>query len=195
MRHLLIKGNTKMGLDVFIFNLPPLSTCRPTRWCRANCYALKGNFRFPSVSRAAKKRHSASQLPNFVDMVVEEIGRRHVAMVRLHSSGDFYSRAYVRKWIEVARRCPKTIFRTTTKRRDLAKEIRQLNRLPNFIVRESLDCSSSQPTMGIGLAMVDNVPGVKEQAIQGKIFRCINNCPACGYTCWKKRQNVCFAPH
>ena len=195
MRHLLIKGNTKMGPEVFIFNLPPILTCRPTPWCRTNCYALKGNFKFPSVKQSAHERLRLSRLSNFAEMMIEEIGRRHVAMVRLHSSGDFYSRAYVQKWIIIAKRCPKTLFRTTTKRRDLVEVIRQLNALPNFIVRESLDCSSSRPTMGLPLAMVDNIPGVKERATRGKIFRCINDCPTCGYVCWRKRQDACFAPH
>ena len=195
MRHLLIKGNTKMGPEVYLFNLPPLLTCHPTPWCRVNCYALKGNFRFPSVKQSAEERYRISQLPNFVEMMVQEIQQRQVRLVRLHSSGDFYDPAYVQKWIDIAKRCPNTRFRTTTKRRDLIERIRQLNKLPNFIVRESLDCTSSQPTMGLPLAMVDHIPGVKEQAAKGKIFRCINDCQTCGYTCWRKRQDACFAPH
>lgn len=184
-----------MGSDVYIFNLPPVKTCRPTKWCRENCYALKGNFQLPSAKQAAQWRYQISKSPNFVDLVVREIQRHRVRLVRLHSSGDFYGPEYIKKWIEIARRCPQTLFRTTTRRRDFSRLIHRLNSLPNFIIRESLDISSPRPTLKLPVAATDEIPSVQKLLKAKKIVFCPNNCRKCGYFCWHQRQSVCFAPH
>lgn len=196
MRNILIKGNMRMGDEVYIFNLPPLKTCCPTPWCRQNCYALKGNFRrFPSVRKSAEWRYKVSRLPDFVERVVKEIKQRHIRIVRLHASGDFYSRAYVKKWIVIARQCPNVRFRTTTKRHDLTDIICELNGLPNFIIRESIDPSCPKPIMGLTIAAIDTTPNVQKLLKEGKIIRCINDCKKCGYICWHNRVGICFTQH
>lgn len=60
-----VKGNIKMGPEVLIFNLPPIKTYTPSKWCRENCYALMGNHRFPSVQQSWEKKISAFQTGKF----------------------------------------------------------------------------------------------------------------------------------
>lgn len=192
--NLVIQGNTKMGRKVGVFNLPPRRTCCPSEWCLTGrggnpaCYALRNNFLLPSVANAALARLEASKQPDFVGRMVAEIqGNYHY--FRVHASGDFYSAKYVRKWIEIAKAVPKTIFRTTTRRRDLTEVLQELNALPNFIVRESLDPEYPTPTMRLPFAALSSM-GIAEGT-----FLCTNDCVKCKYTCWKQRTSMCFDEH
>lgn len=197
IKSLIINGNSKMGKKVLLFNLPPIITCTPTTWCtggeteKPKCYALKGNFIFPSVKKAGLERLEASKKDNFVDKISEEIDKFKPKYFRFHSSGDFYSEKYVKKVIEIAKRFPNTLFRTTTRRRDLVKIISELNSLPNFIVRESLDTERSTPSMGLLFAAIDSLPIIQEI----DSYKCKNNCPKCGYYCWKNKVNMHFKEH
>jgi hypothetical protein len=195
MRDILIKGNVKMGPEVFLYNLPPVLTCTPTQWClgtgkeRPGCYAQKNNFRLPSTMQAARERYELSQRDDFAEMMIEAINRRRVAYFRWHSSGDFYSREYAEKVMVIVARCPDTLFRTTTRRRDLAGVIRNLNKLPNMIVRESLDPYRPIPRMGLPFAALSHM----EISRQGDAHKCADDCAFCGYYCWHHDCNVHFA--
>ena len=200
-RNILVRGNVKMGPDVYIFNLPPEKTCVPSEWCRKNCYALKGNFRLPNAKESAEWHYQASLRADFVDLIVAEIkrlekrkqaGKIGEFYVRVHASGDFYGEEYVGKWLAIAQACPEVLFRTTTKRDDLAKAIRRLDALPNFIVRESLDPSRPKATMGLSaISAVSTTSGIKFDGM----LKCPNDCPKCGYRCWTSRTSNYFAPH
>ncbi|MFA6603958.1 MAG: hypothetical protein WCT10_03930 [Patescibacteria group bacterium] len=192
MKDPLIHGNSKMGRRVAIFNLPPLATCAPTAWCRQGkngqpaCYALRNNFLLPNVLRGARERLDFSRTDGFVDAMITAIKKARVRFFRFHSSGDFYSAEYVRKVLAIARACPETLFRTTTRRREFRAELQQLNSLPNFIVRESLDPDRPDPVLDLPFAALDSLPIA---AAPGTI-RCPNDCVQCGYSCWKQRDNM-----
>jgi len=194
MTDLLIKGNKKMGDKVFIFNLPPIITCTPTNWClhgkngKPMCYALRRRFLFPNVIDGAKIRYKLSQQPNFVDKMIAKIHRKKPEFFRFHSSGDFYSADYVKKVIEIAKQCPDTLFRTTTRRRDLTKVLQELNELPNFIVRESLDTQRQIPKMGLPFTALSYLDIVK----QTKTYECLEDCEKCRHYCWKHQVNIHF---
>jgi len=195
--NLLIRGNSKMGNKVFLFNLPAKVTCTPTSWCLEGrdgepaCYALRGRGLWPSSLKGGTQRLELSKKPDFVDKVVESINKKQVKYFRLHSSGDFYSNDYVEKWINIAKQCPSTLFRTTTRRRDLTDTIQELNSLPNFIVRESLDTSRTKPKMDLPFAALSSLKIVKKTDSYG----CQNDCPKCNYYCWENSVNVHFKEH
>jgi len=197
VRNLLIKGNAMMGKEVYLFNLPPVKTCTPTKWClgrkdsKPNCYALRGNFIFPSVKQSARERYEASILDDFVDRMSLEIEKTDPKYFRFHASGDFYSEAYVKKIIEITKNFPGTLFRATTRRRDLTNIIRELNSLPNFIVRESLDTERRRPRMKLPFAAIDSLEIVQE----ADSYQCLDSCPKCDHYCWKNPVNMHFAQH
>jgi len=197
MINLLIKGNLKMGKNVYLFNLPPVVTCKPTKWCLAGrngkpaCYALRNNFIFPSVKKAAKERLRLSKLKNFTSRMIKEINKKNVKYFRWHSSGDFYSKEYIRKVFKIAKNCPETLFRTTTRRRDFKKELIELNSLPNFIVRESLDTEIQKPMMCLPFAALSFLKVTKKKGV----YCCKNDCVKCRYLCWHKPVNMCFDEH
>lgn len=104
--------NEKVGEhDVLIWNLPAPLTCPgSTAICRKHCYAAKGDSRWPKTIRKWRWNFAASMRSDFVERAVDELQRSRRRLVRVHSAGDFYSLRYIRKWIEICRRCPDKVF-------------------------------------------------------------------------------------
>jgi hypothetical protein len=197
MKDLLIKGNSKMGKNVYVYNLPAKDTCTPTDWClhgkkgKPSCYGLRNNCLLQNVIDSAKERYEISKTEEFVPRMVKEIHSKKPKYFRFHSIGDFYSEEYVRKIISIAKDCPDTLFRTTTRRRDLTSVIQELNNLPNFIVRESLDYQRSNPIMQLPFAAISSVISEKEKTLESS-YKCPDDCEACKHYCWNNRVNVYF---
>ena len=177
-------GNQKMGPQVMTFSLPAVKTCKPSKWClegkngKPRCYALRGRLTWHNVVAACERRYEASKQDDFVDRMVGEIKKAHRPYFRIHVSGDFYSPQYVEKWIEIAKRCPEVLFRTTTRRWDFVGPIQRLNRLPNVSVRESVDPSRPRGVMDLRLAAA----GVYDH--RRKAIMCPDDCEKCGHKCW-----------
>jgi hypothetical protein len=85
----------------------------------SDCYALKGNYTFPSVAIAQAKRLAAIENPRWVDAMVTMLrrahgldGRKPHASVtdpgyhRWHDAGDTQSRAHITAICAVAERTP-----------------------------------------------------------------------------------------
>jgi len=90
--------------------------------------------------------------------------------------------------ISIAKQCPDKLFRTSTRRRDLTDELQELNSLPNFIVRESLDDERPTPVMGLTFAALSHLSVAEKK----KTYFCVDDCVKCNYYCWKHRVNVAF---
>jgi hypothetical protein len=202
---ILIHDNDKMGPYVFFYNLPPgmatedepYRTCTPTKWCDDHCYAQKNNFLLQNVIDSHFERYHFSLGEDFAEQVVEFVKKRNkyarkykVELIRLHVAGDFYSPEYVEKWTEIGETLlsvsPKTLLRTTTRRRDLKSEIRKLDSLENMIVRESLDDCIKRPTMDLPFT----APEYLDIAQEGEVHMCPDDCQKCGYFCWVDEGNV-----
>ena len=153
------------------------------------CYARRNNFNLPNVKDATMKRYRASKRKDFVEKMLEELEKADPEFFRWHSGGEFYSEEYVDKVREIVRNTPNTLFRTTTRRRDLAKPLRKLAKLPNMIVRESLDLEVPKPTMRLPVAALSTLPIAKD------MFLCPNDCDACGHHCWQEPCDMCFDEH
>jgi len=194
MKNLIIKGNCKVGNKVYLFNLPPLKTCTPTKWCthgrngKPACYALRNNFLLSSVTKSLNERYELSKRNYFVDRMSNEINKAKALYFRIHSSGDFYSKTYVNKIHQIVKNCPNTLFRTTTRRLDLIKPIEKLNSLPNMIVRESLDYIRTKPVTKLNFTALTKLDIAKKR----KCYLCKEDCEECGYYCWLHRCNVKF---
>ena len=188
---IVIRGNSKLGKKVGIFNIPPVKTCSPTPWCKTNCYALHGKHGLPNVKKGSAHRMKESRKKGFVNKMVEAINGKY-GYFRIHASGDFYSEEYVQKWIDIALRCPKTIFLAFTKRRDLTGPIKALAKLPIVVIRESLDKSQTKPEMGLRFAAVDHFKYPRRKAP----INCEGKCPDCGYKCWHQgNKDVILQEH
>lgn len=176
--NLLIAGNTMTPKCIGIFNIPPLETCTPSRWCKKHCYALHGRHTWPNVVTGQQWRYRQSLEVDFPWRMIGEIScRKSFRFIRIHLAGDFYSRGYVDKWAAVAIQCSNKLFRVNTKRRDLLRYMRKV--FPeNVIVRESTDPSRKRGSGIFPVAAVEGTPG------SNKFFRCVDDCEACNYYCY-----------
>lgn len=143
------KGNGKMQkLAIFLgipknhiltFDIPAGYTCEKANICKsfANrftgkvrmmgsvlCYAAKAERYLPSVRRSRWFNYMALLgLGNNVDEIAEalmaNIGK-YTEIVRIHSSGEFYSKAYFQAWVKVAEAMPKIQFFGYTKHLEYA---------------------------------------------------------------------------
>ena len=115
------KTSKAVGLKVMNFGIPAYEdsegrrTCPFAGSCAKYCYAQKGAYSWSNVKPAFIKRYQATKCADFVDIMIDEIKRKRADMVRVHDSGDYYSRAYIDKWFAIARALPDVRFYSYTK--------------------------------------------------------------------------------
>jgi hypothetical protein len=130
-----------------------------------------------------------SKRKDFVERIVKEIKGKW-QYFRIHASGDFYSEEYVEKWIEIAQQCPDTIFKAFTKREDLTDSLQRLAALPNVKLRQSLDETKQDATMGLEVGVIEY-----DDLNKAGMMVCPQHCPTCGYKCWHKTESVVWHAH
>lgn len=136
MGKLIQKGNSKLGNDMAMFNLPAnKQICG--REC-PGCYAIREQKRYPTVLPARLERFEASKQDGFIDIIKDEIKslKTQPKHFRIHASGDFYSQEYINSWESVAKEFPKIIFYAYTKRKK-DFDFTTLESLPNVVIINS----------------------------------------------------------
>lgn len=119
------KTSKELGLRVFNFGIPAYKsasgklTCPMARDCIKFCYAKKGAYIWSNVKPAFEKRYQLTKTDNFVEAMNAEIRKKKPDYVRVHDSGDYYSPAYLKKWIEVAIHNPSVRFYSYTNMVDM----------------------------------------------------------------------------
>ena len=114
------KTSKALGLRVFNFGIPAYKsasgklTCPMADECVKFCYAKKGAYIWSNVKPAFEKRYELSKTDDFVEAMNAEIRKKKPDYVRVHDSGDYYSRAYLHKWIQVAIHNPDVRFYSYT---------------------------------------------------------------------------------
>lgn len=146
---LLVRGNSKLGRQIFSFSLPAGVTCPgQTPSCAQACYAMRGFYLKPNVRRVYRRNLRLTRRPDFADRIVREIQSVRPAVVRIHASGDFHTPAYVRSWAEVARRCPGVQFYAYTRSwrlPEFRRPLRELASVPNVQLWYSCDRDTGLP--------------------------------------------------
>lgn len=106
----------KTGLKVVNFGIPAYQTqtgkrtCPFADKCVAFCYARKGAYSWGNVKPAYEWRYAQTQKDDFADIMQKEIDRKRPDVVRIHDSGDFYSPAYLEKWVQIIENNPRVTF-------------------------------------------------------------------------------------
>ena len=123
--------NSKMkkitGIKTYNWGIPAyrsasgMKTCPNAAACVAGCYAKAGAYVFSNVAKVFEKRLALSLTEEFGRVLDQEIKRRKIERVRIHDSGDFYSTAYLDKWIGICRANPTVAFYAYTKMVTLLK--------------------------------------------------------------------------
>lgn len=106
-----LKKTSKLNnVRVFNFGIPAQDTCIWAGECKKFCYASKGAYIWSNVKPAFERRLEATKQNNFPQLMIAEITKKKATHVRIHDSGDFYSREYVQKWFKVMDSMPNVTF-------------------------------------------------------------------------------------
>mgnify|MGYP003134822567 FL=1 len=114
------KTSKSLGLRVFNFGIPAYKsasgklTCPFADACVKFCYAKKGAYIWSNVQPAFEKRYQLSKTDDFVNKMNQEIIKKKPDYVRVHDSGDYYSKAYLQKWLDIAMHNPSVRFYSYT---------------------------------------------------------------------------------
>ena len=114
------KTSKALSLRVFNFGIPAYKsasgklTCPMAEECVKFCYAKKGAYIWSNVKPAFEKRYELSKTDDFISAMNAEIQSKKPDYVRVHDSGDYYSKAYLNKWIEIAIHNPNVRFYSYT---------------------------------------------------------------------------------
>lgn len=130
-----LKKTSKMNnLRVFNFGIPAQDTCIWAGECKKFCYASKGAYIWSNVKPAFQRRLEETKKDNFHEIMVKEIVKKKATHIRIHDSGDFYSREYLHKWFKVMELLPNITFYAYSKSLPLFEK----EKLPkNFILIKS----------------------------------------------------------
>ncbi len=119
------KTSKALSLRVFNFGIPAYKsasgklTCPMADECVKFCYAKKGAYVWSNVQPAFEKRYQLSKTLEFIDAMNAEIKKKRPDYVRVHDSGDYYSRSYLAKWITIAKDNPEVRFYSYTNMVDM----------------------------------------------------------------------------
>jgi ferredoxin len=197
----LSNGNSKLDKGIFSFDLLAVRTCANCKSCAKDCYAKKSEVRFPDTynKRAFQTVEVMTEegLERTYEAIVGQLSRaRSVKKVRIHSSGDFVSQAYLDMWAAVASLFPEIQFYGYTKVRGKL-DFSIIDCLPNVILWDST------PNGELNFAPVEEI---KERCARLGGFICPNtlgnkevHCSKCGL-CYNRQvfensKHVFFVKH
>ena len=130
-----LKKTSKItGIKTFDFAITAGLTCPKADACLAFCYAQKGAYHYPVVKNKHLQNFEATKSNTFVYNMCLEISKKKIEAVRIHSSGDFYNRTYLNKWLRIALQLPDVTFYAYTKSLHLFKEHGENVELPKNVV-------------------------------------------------------------
>ena len=89
-------------------------TCPFAGDCVKYCYARKGSFRWPNTINAYENRLSIARSANFESMMNSAIMLQNPHYVRVHDSGDYFSKKYMESWFSIMRANPNVKFYSYT---------------------------------------------------------------------------------
>jgi Gene product 88 len=99
-------------------------------------------------TRVFARRLAATKKKSFERKIIAEILASQRKIVRIHVSGDFYSAAYVQKWLAIVQACPDVRFYAYTRSwRDpeIRASLERLSRRRNVRLWYSCDAETGQP--------------------------------------------------
>ena len=127
------KTSKALNLKVFNFGIPAYKsasgklTCPMAKECIKFCYAKKGAYIWSNVSSVFEKRYQLTKTDNFIQEMSNEIIKKKPDYIRVHDSGDYYSKKYLQKWLDIAAIHPHVKFYSYT---NCVKMLKNVN-LPN----------------------------------------------------------------
>ena len=133
----------KLGIKVLNFGISAYKTskgkitCPFAKDCIKFCYAQKGAYIWSNVAPAFEKRYNITKQDNFIQLIQLELNKKKPNFVRVHDSGDFYSRQYLQKWLKIANNNKNINFYAYTNSIQFIKELEKIPNNFDFIFSDS----------------------------------------------------------
>lgn len=151
------KGNYKLGNGVKTWSLPAITTC-PGRSevCTAElypggpirCYAMRS--RMKGFQHKYQANLVKARAAGFAEWLIGEITKKRVKILRVHVSGDFFSKKYTRDWLRAMRECADTRFYLYTRswrEPGFTELFAEMALLPNVAAWFSVDKATGYPAV------------------------------------------------
>lgn len=151
------EGNSKLGNGVKTWSLPAITTC-PGRSevCTAElypggpirCYAMRS--RMKGFQKKYEGNLELARKPGFAEWLIAQITKRKIKVLRIHVSGDFFSKKYTRAWLRAMRECPETRFyfySRSWREPGYTELFAEMALLPNVAVWFSVDKATGYPAV------------------------------------------------
>lgn len=133
----------KLGIKVLNFGISAYKTskgkitCPFAKDCIKFCYAQKGAYIWSNVAPVFEKRYNITKQDNFTELIQLELNKKKPNFVRVHDSGDFYSRQYLQKWLKIANNNKNINFYAYTNSIQFIKELEKIPNNFDFIFSDS----------------------------------------------------------
>ena len=159
----------------------------------AKCYAMKGNFNFPSVRKNKETNLKHLESDYFVYVMTYQL--QDIKYFRWFDSGDLPHLEALKKIVQIAQNTPKTKHWLPTREIKMVQKYLKNNKFPkNLIVRVSAPMTDGPPPKGFKHTSTVH----KNKKPHG--FDCVsrfqgNQCLTCT-ACWDKRiKNISYKEH
>jgi hypothetical protein len=187
----LVKGNSKLH-NILIFDLPAVTTCLNCSDCKANCYAMKAQRQYTDTRIFRNTNFGMYQLDREIlkALIVTQLKNAKQTVVRIHSSGDFFSQKYIDFWGEIIRQFPKINFYAYTK-------VNKILDFSQILCNDNFNLISSLIDNKLNFGSLEYCNELKDTygtficpATKGKDVKCGKECSHC-----VTKSNVCFVQH
>lgn len=142
-------NNSKLAKDNIVsFNLPAYQTANgipvchgASQACSTFCYARQGNFVYDAVQNAYHHNFNIAYFTpeHFEQCLMSDLQLLKYKVIRIHSSGDFFSFAYLQTWINAAQKFPLKTFYCYSKIVHMLLRNKNITLPDNFIFVQSLN--------------------------------------------------------
>ena len=97
--------NSKLGRKIYAFDLPAVVSCPDSSECFKRCYANKGTFIWKNAKQSNTFNFTIAlnDIESLQAELIKEIEKKNIKFIRIHSSGDFYSKEYFLMWCNIAK--------------------------------------------------------------------------------------------
>lgn len=174
-------GNKKLSRDILIFNLPPGKSCLNCKECYKTCYARKAYKQYPNVkiSWNYNLELAKNDPEKLFNSIVNQLKSTKKNIIRIHSSGDFFSQDYIDLWEKIIKSFPDKRFYVYTKVNKLL-DFSNIRKLNNFnLIKSFIDGYLNYGSIDYCNNLVKNHGAFLCPATKGKGIRCGQDCNYC----------------
>lgn len=198
------KGNNKTGYSggvydkVLVWNMPYVITCPgASELCKKVCYNAAYPINENSMLNYNLFCHDSKILEEKICEYLETIMDNRIG-IRLHSSGDFFSKEYIDMWTRIVKRYPTVKFWAYTRSwviPELKKAIKELENNDNISVYYSWDETMEVVCCGHKRALIGEEIESNNVIICPEQYGIVNSCADCGICANNKSKDISFYIH